>query len=86
MLNNCIVYKASRWERLCSRIFPYYTPFISKRKRVKIRQYWRNRRKTRLNNDLCALLSKSCTKGLPKPTEEIKYCDWEWEIINPYKE
>lgn len=79
MLNNCIVYKASKWERLAAKILPYYIPFINKRKRVKIRQYWRNRWRRKLHGDLCKVLSEIRLKGLPEPTKEIKWCDWEWE-------
>lgn len=81
MLNNCIVYKASKWEILASKILPYYIPFISKRKRVIIRKYWRNRWRRKLHNDLCKVLSKPCLQGLLKPTKEIKWYDWEREII-----
>ena len=80
-LNNCIVYRANKFEAIASKIFPYYIPFLSKRCRVKIRRYWRNRWRRRLSDDLCSLLKTTYSKELPKQTGEVKQCDWEWEIV-----
>ena len=72
------VYKASKFEKFLSKFIPYYFPFLSKRKRVKIRKYWRNRWKSRLNNDLIKALPKN---SLLPPSEKIYWDEWEWEII-----
>lgn len=75
--------KKLHFEDLMSKFLPYYLPFISKRKRVKIRSKIRSKWRVRLNDDLCKLLSSSfanATKGLEEPTREIKWYDWEWEV------
>lgn len=79
-LNNCIVYKASPFEKFASRFFPYHIPFISKRKRVKIRNYFKYRYKIRLMNDLVLQLKEAYIDKIPD-TVETDWTDWEWEVI-----
>ena len=79
ILNNCIVYKASPFEKFASRFFPHYIPFISKRKRVKIRNYFKHRYKRRLMNDLVSQLKEIHMDKIPG-TVETDWTDWEWEV------
>lgn len=77
---NCIVYKSSKFERILAKIIPYHFPFLSKRKRVTIRRYFRNRWKTRLNNDLVNALLDG---HIVEPSDRISWTneDWEWNVI-----
>ena len=79
VLNNCIVYKASPFEEFASRFFPYHIPFISKRKLVKIRNYFKHRYKRRLMNDLVSQLRGIYMNKTPDFTE-TDLTDWEWEV------
>ena len=75
-----IVYKATKLETFLSRFLPYYIPFINKRRRVKIKWYFKYRYRRRLSNALVKML-----KSLPPPKfEKIDYNDfnWEWEVIH----
>lgn len=81
MLNNIIVYKATKLEIFLSKVIPYYVPFINKRKRVIIRNYFRYKYRYRLMKDMTSLLNNKYANRLPLPTKEIKWYDWEWEII-----
>lgn len=87
MLNNCLVYRASKWEKFAAKFFPYHLPFINKRKRVNIRNYFRYRYKARFMNDMVNQLKGVYVNKLPESTKEIKWDDWEWndwewEIVN----
>ena len=83
---NVIVYRSAKLERLLSKILPYYLPFLTKRKRVKIRNYWRNCYKNRLmsdlNNALQELYNEQLNQSLTLPS--IDETEWEWEVLtNP---
>ena len=83
---NVIVYRSTKLEKLLSKIIPYYIPFLTKRKRVKIRKYWRNRYKNRLmtvlNNALLELYNEQLNQQLAWPS--IDETEWEWEVLNPF--
>ena len=79
-LNDCIIYRATKFEKFLSKYLPKIIPFIGNQKRIKIRNYFKFAYQRRLNKDLCNLLRNS-QYGLPEPTKEIKWYDWEWEII-----
>lgn len=79
-LRDCIVYKATKFEKFLSKYLPKIIPFIGSQKRMKIRNYFKYAYQRRLNKDLCKILRNS-QYGLPEPTKEIKWYDWEWEII-----
>ena len=82
---NVIVYRSTKLERLLSKIIPYYIPFLTKRKRVKIRKYWRNRYKNRLMSDLTnALQAYKEQLNLPLTLPSIDKTEWEWEVLNPF--
>lgn len=78
-LGGCIVHKATKFEKFLSKYLPKIIPFIGNQKRIKIRNYFKDAYQRRLNKDLCDLLRNSHS-GLPEPTKEIKWYDWEWEI------
>lgn len=80
---NCLVYRPTKLEKLLSKIIPYYIPFLTKRKRVKIRKYWRNRYKNRLMSDLNNALQEAYKEqlNLPLTLPSIDETDWEWEIL-----
>lgn len=79
ILLNCKVYKSSKFERILAKIIPYHFPFLSKRKRVIIRRYFRNRWKTRCNNDIV----KALDGHIAEPPDRISWTneDWEWDVI-----
>ena len=74
------VYAPKNWEIFAAKFFPYYIPFLTKRQRVRIRSYFRNRWKTRLNNMLTSLLKINYANNIPK---DLKWSieDYEWEVI-----
>lgn len=78
-LNNCIVYRASPFEIFASKFFPYHIPFISKRKRVKIKNYFKYRYKARLHKDIVSQLRKAYINNIPNIVE-TDLTDWEWEV------
>jgi len=80
-LNKVKVYRRSKYEDLCSKFLPYYIPFISKRKRVKIRQHYRNKWKTRLNNDICKLLSETYQTLPIKENINWNEENYEWTVL-----
>jgi hypothetical protein len=82
MLNNCIVYRATKLEKFLSKLIPYYVPFINKRKRVNIRNYFRYRYKARFMNHMTEQLKKVQATDFSKVIRDIKWDDWEWEIVN----
>lgn len=83
-LNSCIVYKANRFEIFASKFFPYHIPFISKRKRVKIKNFFKYRYKARLMNELVSQLRKAYINNIPNIVE-TDWTDWEWEVIQNNK-
>ena len=78
-----IVYKTTKLEKLLSKILPYYIPFLTKRKRVKIRSFWRNRYKNRLMSDLNNVLQEAYKEqlNLPLTSHSINETDCEWEVL-----
>jgi len=77
-----IVYRPTKLEKLFSKVIPYYMPFLTKRKRVKIRNYWRNRYKKRLMSDLTnALQAYKEQLNLPLTLPSIDETDYEWEVL-----
>lgn len=77
---SCIVYRATRFEIFASKFFPYHIPFISKRSRVKIKNFFKYRYKARLMNDLVSQLKKAYINNIPNIVE-TDWTDWEWEVI-----
>ena len=74
-----ISYKATKWELFLSKYLPYWIPFISKRKRIKIKWYYKYRYRRRLANAICNTL-----RNLPPPKWEnykMDFEDYEWEVI-----
>ena len=75
-----VVYKATKLEIFLSKHLPHWIPFISKRKRIKIRQHYKYRYKQRFCKDMVKSLS-----SLPSPNWDkeikIKPMEWEWEVI-----
>ena len=76
---NIVVYKATKLETFLSKHLPYWIPFISKRKRVKIKWYYKYRYKRRL----CKAMVKTLASLPPPNWEEVKFSpmEWEWEVI-----
>ena len=83
MKGNCLVYRSTKFEKLLSKILPYYIPFLTKRKRVKIRSFWRNRYKNRLMSDLINALQEVYKEqlNLPLTLQSINETEWEWEVL-----
>lgn len=83
MLNNCIVYRATKFETFLSRFLPYHLPFISKRKRVRIRNYFRYAYKRRLMKDMTNALKEIYAENQFKPIQLGKWNeeDYSWEVI-----
>ena len=77
-------YSATWLELLLARTLPYCLPFISRRTRVRLRLYFRNRWRMRLSKDVISVLLQYEPSGLDKPTGKIFWDgdDWEWEVIN----
>ena len=79
-----IVYKASKLETFLSRLLPYLLPFISKRKRIRIRNYFKYAYQRRLMKDMTNAL-----KGI-HDEDPIDYTqlsrwneeDYTWEMID----
>lgn len=69
-------------ETFLSRFLPYYLPFISKRKRVKIRNYFRYAYQRRLMSDLTNVLKEHYSEPLDYVCDsfEWKIEDYEWGL------
>ena len=80
-LSNCIVYKQTKLERLLANILPHIIPFISKRRRVVIRNYWKYRHSRRACTALCKLLMKQKYSPLHVMSDFTNEL-YEWKIIN----
>lgn len=82
MLNNAIAYHANRWEVFAAKFFPYRTPFLTKRQRVRIRSYFRNRWRKRLGKLMVSLMKVDYVGNFPKELN-LKWSieDYEWEVI-----
>ena len=83
-LGNCIVYKQTKLERLLANILPHIIPFISKRRRVAIRSYWKHRYCRRACTALCKLLMKQKYSPLHVMSDFTNEL-YEWELINEKK-
>lgn len=80
-LSKCIVYRQTKLERVLAKILPHIIPFISKRRRVAIRNYWKYRHSRRACTALCKLLMNQEYKpfhAMPDFTDEL----YTWEVIN----
>lgn len=82
MLNSARAYHANRWELLAAKFFPYHTPFLTKRQRVRIRSYFRNRWRKRLGKMLVSLMDGVYADNISKELN-LKWSieDYEWEVI-----
>lgn len=82
MLNSARAYHANRWEVFAAKFFPYHTPFLTKRQRVRIRSYFRNRWRKRLGKMLVSLMTVDYADSYLKELN-LKWSieDYEWEII-----
>lgn len=79
-LGSCLVYKRTKLETALAKILPHIIPFISKRRRVAIRNYWKYRHSRRACTALCKLLMNQEYKpfhAMPDFTGEL----YEWEVI-----
>ena len=83
MLNNCIVYRATKLETFLSKFLPYHLPFINKRKRVKIRRYFRYAYQRRLTKDITNALKQLYAEPPDsiRDSFEWKTEDYEWEVV-----
>lgn len=84
-LGKIITYKTHKWELWLSKILPYWLPFISKRRRVEIKWYWKHRGGRRA----CTAMTKALMMikyQEPKDWHKIEVSDWEWEVITPKKD
>lgn len=84
MLNNCIVYRATKLETFLSKFLPYHLPFINKRKRLKIRNYFRYAYQRRLMKDMTNALKEIYDESSFKPidwTDIWNEEDYSWEVI-----
>jgi len=82
-LGNCIVYRATKLETFLSKFLPYHLPFINKRKRVKIRRYFRYAYQRRLTKDITNALKENYVKNQFEPIQLGKWNeeDYSWEVI-----
>ena len=70
-----IVYKASKLETFLSKFLPYHLPFISKRNRIRLRNYFKYAYKRRLMKDMTDALKEIHAKD---PTSQIQPSRWRW--------
>lgn len=83
---NYIVYKASKLETFLSRLLSYHLPFISKKKRIRLRNYFKYAYQRRLMKDLTNVLKEIKDED---PTSQIQLSGWNeedyswaWEVID----
>ena len=83
-LANAVVYKQTRLEKLLANTLPHIIPFISKRRSVAIRSYWKHRYARRACTALCKLLMNK----EHKPFSLIDFSNelYEWEVITKSKD
>ena len=85
-MTEIIVFRATKLDKWCSKIIPYWIPFINKRKRVKIRNYFRYRFRRKLMKTMVEQLSKTYISSgkikdyMPNFNEE----DYTWEVITKH--
>lgn len=80
---NCIVYRATKFEIFLSRFLPYHLPFISKRKRIRIRNYFRYAYQRRLMKDMTNALKELYTENSFRPIDWTNIWneeDYTWEV------
>ncbi len=85
MINNVKVYRASNFEKFACKFFPHLIPFISKRKRVRIRNYFKWAYRRRLMKDMVDVLGELYAKTSPLEKMEfgkIEFENYEWEVLS----
>ena len=75
---NIVVYKATKLEMFLSKHLPYWIPFISKRKRIKIKWYYKYRYKQRFCKTMVKALSSLPSSNWKK---KVDLTDYDWEVI-----
>lgn len=73
-----VVYKATKLEIFLSKHLPYWIPFISKRKRIKIKWYYKYRYKQRFCKNMVKALSSLPSSNWEK---KVDLTDYDWEVI-----
>lgn len=83
-LGKCKVYKQTKLEKVLANTLPYIIPFISKRRKIVIRSYWKHRYARRACTALCKLLMNK----EHKPFSPIDFINelYEWEVITKSKD
>lgn len=79
-LSKCIVYRQTKLEKILAKTLPHIIPFINKRRRAAIRNYWKYRHSRRACTALCKLLMNQEYKpfhAMPDFTDEL----YEWEVV-----
>ena len=82
-LGNCIVYRATKLETFLSKFLPYHLPFINKRKRVRIRNYFRYAYQRRLMKDMTNALKELYTESSFRSIDWTNIWneeDYTWEV------
>ena len=81
---NYIVYKASKLETFLSKFLPYHLPFISKRNRIRLRNYFKYAYQRRLMKDMTDALKEIHAKDPIDYTQLSRWNeeDYTWEIID----
>lgn len=84
-LGNVKVFKTYKWELWLSKVLPYWLPFIGKRRRVRIKWYWKYKGGRRA----CTALTKALMniqykepQNWNKISKEIENSTFEWEVID----
>ena len=83
-LGNCIiVYRATKLETFLSKFLPYHLPFINKRKRVRIKNYFRYAYQRRLMSDMTNALKELYAEPLDSIRDSFEWEieDYEWEVV-----
>ena len=84
MLSEHVTFKANRLEILLSKTIPYIIPFITIRKRVCIRSFFRDRWRKRLCKEMASLLNGLyADKPIKVWTTDEEY---EWTVKRNYEE
>ena len=81
-LFDVIVFKASWYETAMSVLLPRLVPFISMKRRVVLRSFFRDRWRRRMHKELVSAL-KDCYADNPLPLEswtEDSEREWSWEV------
>ena len=73
-----VVYKATKLEMFLSKYLPYWIPFISKRKRIKIKWYYKYRYKQRFCKTMVKALSGLSSSNWEK---KVDLTDYDWKVI-----